>query len=100
MQPHEVLDLKMESGEYAPGVTLRDFFYNLITALWDQAECFSGKRPFGNSGWKYDVYAVLIKNGAIPGSLDADGFVEQVDTDTADLFVTQVILMPLFGKFA
>ena len=98
MQPHEVLDFKMNSSLYDDHWTLRDLFYHLLCDLWLQDERFSSKRPFGNSGWKYDVYAVLIRNGAIPGSLDADGYVSEIDTDAADLFVMQVILTPLFGK--
>jgi hypothetical protein len=29
--------------------------------LWDEEDSFSGKRPFGNSGWKWDVYTAFLE---------------------------------------
>ena len=37
--------------------TIGEYFEKLLLTLWDEQEDFSGKRPFGNSGWEYDVYA-------------------------------------------
>lgn len=98
MELSKLLDLQMNNSCYSEGFTLRHFFLELLSTLWQEDERFSGKRPFGNSGWRYDVYAVLIRNGLIAGSLDSDNFVKEVDTVEADLFVTNNILLPLFNN--
>lgn len=36
--------------------TVRDFLVALVREVWREDECFDGKRPFGNSGWKSEVY--------------------------------------------
>lgn len=56
---------------------LRDYFKVLLLTLWEEGEGFSGKRPFGNSGWEWDIYHCLISIGAVAGTveLDGDGFV-------------------------
>lgn len=54
-------------------LTIREYLCALLTKLWEQGEGFSGKYPFGNSGWEYDLYAALIGAGAVEGSLDEYG---------------------------
>jgi len=67
--------------------TVPEYLKSLLVALWRDAEGFSGKRPFGNSGWQHDVYAALIKAGALPGKLDSDGYVEEVNERKADALI-------------
>lgn len=43
--------------------TIRDYLKGLLTNLWTEGEGFSGKRPFGNSGWRHDLYRPLIAAG-------------------------------------
>jgi hypothetical protein len=43
--------------------TVRDYLKGLLQNLWIEGEGFSGKRPFGNSGWEYDLYQPLIAVG-------------------------------------
>lgn len=43
--------------------TIRDYLKGLLDSLWTQGEGFSGKRPFGNSGWRHDLYRPLIAAG-------------------------------------
>lgn len=61
-------DMSMESvlktpmgpnNAHAP--TIRDYLMKLLITLWDKEEGFSGKRPFGNSGWKLEIYDALIQ---------------------------------------
>jgi hypothetical protein len=68
----------------AGATTIGAYLTALLVELWQQEEGFSGKRPFGNSDWKFDVYKALIKGGAVPGKLDADGCVEDCDNVAAD----------------
>ena len=67
-------------GEYQ-GITLGEYFDDLLMTLWEQGEGFSGKRPFGNSGWENDVYIALLAAQATAGyiSFDEDGWVEDFD---------------------
>lgn len=62
MTGEEVLALKMPEND-ADATTVREYFKALLTALWDEGESFSGKRPLGNSGWEFDLLE------AIPGKL-------------------------------
>jgi len=64
--------------------TLRAYFHLLLETLWHEGEGFCGKRPFGNSGWEYDVYKVLVAIGAIKGRITTeDGYTELASFDKA-----------------
>lgn len=71
--------------------TVRDYLHSLLTTLWAEGEGFSGKRPFGNSGWENDLYRPLIEAGFIKGALDEDGYIEEVDDKKAHAFVAKLI---------
>lgn len=86
----DALDLKMPKND-AGAKTVRDYFYALLSKLWAEAEGFSGKRPFGNGSWQYDLYAVLIKNGFIEGKLDEDDYIEKFDEKKAAAYVQNLI---------
>jgi hypothetical protein len=68
MTHQEALELEMESD--IGKSTIRQYLHALLTAVWEEDEGFSGKRPFGNSGWKWDVYDPLVKHGLIAGSME------------------------------
>lgn len=65
----QVLDLPLPDND-ANAETVRDYLVALLLEVWDQEQGFSGKRPFGNSGWQYEIYVPLIRAGLVPGSLD------------------------------
>lgn len=90
------LDVRFDS-DVGNNITVRDYLRRLLTTLWDEQEGFSGKRPFGNSGWEYDVYAPLIKAGYIVGKLDDDGYIKSVNDRTAKKFVNSLILAMCYG---
>jgi hypothetical protein len=48
------LDLKLPEND-AGADTVRDYLKALLLKLWEEEEGFSGKRPFGNSGWKHEL---------------------------------------------
>lgn len=77
---HPVLDLPMQTND-AEAATIRDYFKALLTTLLIEEEGFSGKRPFGNSGWISDLEIPLIKAGLVQGKIDADGYVEESDDE-------------------
>jgi hypothetical protein len=49
-----------------------DWLYKLLQTLWDEEECFSGRRPFGSNGWSLDLIYSLVDCGYIPGTIDRD----------------------------
>lgn len=72
-------------------LSVREYLRGLLLTLWDEGEGFSGKRPFGNSGWEYDLYKPLIREGFIKGKLDEYGYIENV-SPKAHAFVSDLIL--------
>ncbi len=83
-------------GDNGP-VTLREYFHALLSTLWHEEEGFSGKRPFGNSGWQGDVYRPLAKAGYVTG--DEDGYVAYgEDRRVAARVVQDLIYFAIHGK--
>ena len=93
-----ILDLKFKSDDLDKKVTIRQFFYELMKLLWEEKECFDGKRPFGNSGWDSDLITCLVKNKLVEGELDEDGFAINYDYGKVDKFILNKIIKPIFGK--
>ena len=90
-----LFDIPMEEND-AEAKTIGEYLKKLFCTLWEEGEGFSGKHPFGNSGWQYDVYAALIKAGVVNGKLDSNGYVDEIDYGQAD----DVILKVIEGSFA
>jgi hypothetical protein len=86
----------LESIIESEGLTLRQYFKKILLKLWQEQECFSGKRPLGNSGWNIDVAKALIKGGFVKGSLDEDGYVKDCDNELLDAYVIELIEKHLF----
>lgn len=87
----QVLALPMQQPNDANAATVRDYLIKLLAELWREGEMFSGKRPFGNSGWQYDLYLPLIVAGFVPGVLDEDGYIDNVDDKRADAVIASAI---------
>jgi hypothetical protein len=73
------LDTKFDSMDLGE-VTARQYLKRLLNDLLMKGECFSGKRPFGNSGWEHDLAKPLILAGVIEGSIE-DGYAEPAVDD-------------------
>ena len=91
MKKDEVLALKFKSRDLNKTVTVRQYLFTLLSTLWKDGECFSGKRPFGNSGWEYDLYMPLIKAGVINGDIDEDGYLQDCDSDAGYKVIESLI---------
>lgn len=87
----DIARLTFFSGDLGKEMTIKEFLKKLLLTLWEEGENFSGKRPFGNSGWKYDIYKCLIKNNVVNGKLDEDDYVDECDSDNADEIIKQII---------
>ena len=73
------------------GQTLEEYLKALLTALWYEEEGFSGKRPFGNGGWQFDVYAALVRAKLIDGKIGEDGCLDNCDDKAGEALVHAVI---------
>jgi len=78
MKAEEIGEISFFSNDLDREITIKDYLRELLCTLWQENEQFNGKRPFGNSGWDYDVYGALISGGAIKGRLDGNGYVESL----------------------
>ncbi len=97
LQPADALDLEFDDPDIWPRqkTTIRDYFKKQLSTLWAEGESFSGKRPFGNSGWEGCLEAVLIQHHCIPGAVeideDGDLSVFEVDDRAYQAFVQKMI---------
>jgi hypothetical protein len=86
-----LLDLPLGEND-AEAATVKDYLKALLAELWREGEGFSGKRPFGNSGWEYELYLPMIKAGLISGKLEEGGYgVEEVDAAAAHQLIQEAI---------
>lgn len=86
----EILAVPLPKND-ADAATIHDYLVALLAVLWREEEGFSGKRPFGNSGWAYEVYAGLADAGLIEATRDEDGYLNDVDVPVADALVQRAI---------
>jgi hypothetical protein len=90
MTGEEILNLPMGEND-AGAETIRDYLKRLIVEVWEHNEGFSGKRPFGNSGWEYELYRALIEGGASFAGKIVDGELEIDDSDELDVLIFDAI---------
>jgi hypothetical protein len=57
--PAWALDNVRFTSDAGDNLTCREYLCALLEVLWDEGESFSGKRPFGNSGWDGDILDAL-----------------------------------------
>ena len=76
----EILELPLINHEDSDAKTIREYLRNLLLALWYEGEGFSGKRPFGNSGWENELYLPLVAADLIKGSIDEDGYLDDISS--------------------
>lgn len=74
--------------------TIREYLKALLVMVWEKDESFSGKRPFGNSGWKYDIYRTLATHKLIEAEIDEDGDIVDIkrsEYSKADQLISEAI---------
>ena len=69
--------------------SIRHYLVELGKRCWDEGDAFSGKRPFGNSGWSWDVYAALVSGGFVQGRVSEDGVLMDLDEIGAERVVAR-----------
>jgi hypothetical protein len=86
-----VLDLPLGDND-ADAATVRDYLIALVRQVWVENEDFSGKRPFGNSDWQYDLYVPIMRAGLVNGSIDIwNELGEDFDKPAADALILAAI---------
>lgn len=84
MNGKEILALPMQPND-SGATSVRGYLVALLLEVWQEQEGFSGKRPFGNSGWSADLWRPLIQAGLIPSASikieDGSGYHEIVTDD-------------------
>jgi hypothetical protein len=89
----EILDYPYQFRD-TDAKNIRHYFFRLLEALWLEGEGFSGKRPFGNSGWDSDLYLPLVQMGAVKGEIYTEedySCLDTVDHKAADKLVHDLI---------
>lgn len=89
-QARRLLDLPLPPNE-SGATTVRGYLTELLIRLWEYENMFSGKRPFGMSGWQYDLYVPMIRAGLVTGEFDADDELVRFDDVRADDLVLAAI---------
>lgn len=89
MHERDILALPMGSND-ADAETIGQFIMLIGAEVFTEQEDFSGKRPFGNSGWIFGVYESLIAGKVLDGSLDEDGYLEEYDNDAGDAIIARL----------
>jgi hypothetical protein len=85
----QILDTPMAENDSGAD-TVRGYLTELLVVLWDAGEDFSGKRPFGNSGWQDDLHVALGQAGYI--RYVEDGYCEDVDTVAGHALIARAIV--------
>jgi len=91
LTPQQILAIPMQDND-AKAKTIYQYLQAISRRVWIESEGFSGKRPFGNSGWEHDLYIALAKAGAIQSEYDEE--IEEFtdyDTSTADILINQAL---------
>ena len=57
---------------------IKEYLKKLLLGVWIKEESFNGKRPFGNSGWKYEVYVALARAKVISADMDDDNYIQDI----------------------
>ena len=87
VSPIEVLLCPMQQND-AHAATVGQYLIALSRRVWVENEGFSGKHPFGNSGWDYEVFEALGAAGYIDVDRDKWGD-ETYDEQQAGVLIKQ-----------
>lgn len=91
MEIKDILELKINNSDFDKDLTIKGYLCLLLDKLWKEEERFSGKRPFGNGGWKNDLYVPLVKAKVVKGSFNEDGWMEDCDSKKANKIIFDCI---------
>ena len=70
MNTKDILEISFRCDTLNRDVTIRQWLTEILAALWEKGEDFSGKRPLGDSGWELDPVSALIEHGVVSGRIE------------------------------
>jgi len=88
----ETIDLfaiKMPKDNDANAKTLGEYLLKLLLTLWDEKEGFSGKKPFGNSDWSFEIYQAMQDAKLLDP--DSDGDLSDKEIAIADKMLAKAL---------
>lgn len=88
--PQQILACPMGEND-ADAETVGDYLIQLLHLVWKKQEGFSGKKPFGNSGWDGELHRALWEADFLGGELDEDGYLGDYDDERADQLIHAAI---------
>ena len=91
MDYSEIVNCPIDDDDNIGVETVGEYIEAIIIELFETEEAFDSKRPFGNSGWVYNIYHALIKGGYVEGTLDEDGYIDTFDEECANQLVLELI---------
>lgn len=94
MDYKSIRNIVMQEND-ADANTVGEYLAKLLQTLWVEGESFSGKRPFGNSGWEYEIYKALVTAKVVKGEIDEYGDLLDADTRSADKIILDTIIESL-----
>ena len=77
----KVLSAIIVNSDAGGTMTIRKYLNVLLSNVWEYGEGFNGKRPFGNSGWEWELYTALVSAGLVDGSIDDDGYLDEFEDE-------------------
>jgi hypothetical protein len=77
MKYEDILKIEFDCYDLNRMLTIKDYLKELLLRLWNECEGFSSKRPFGNSGWEWDLVAVVQDNYPEMNDSDALSAIEE-----------------------
>lgn len=72
-------------------ISLKEYLKLTLVTFLKEGEGFSGKRPFGNSDWDWQIYKGLIALDSSLGKLDEDGYINTVDQRACDMIIMKCV---------
>lgn len=84
MEIKDIYNIEFYCDDLDKTVTIRQYLKTLLKTLWEEGEGFSGKRPFGNSGWEMTLIVPLVENEIVEGEIyywkdDFDNHYEDIE---------------------
>lgn len=86
----EVLATPMDRND-ASANSVHEYLVALLATVWEQGSDFSGKRPFGNSGWEGELEKALLIHGLVEGAFDSHHDIEWIDDQRANKLIALAI---------
>jgi len=82
---------KILASPYDETTSIKQQLQKLLKKVMKEQECFSGKRPFGDGCYYFEIYAALAKAGVTFIMLDEDGYVNDLDDKKTTNLIDELI---------